>query len=92
MTLLHIEYTSFMSCGCREEDFFMYFHYKSMADNNMPGARPVWTPRAPLAGFLKRSTIHCSTQNMKALSHDCGFGEEDFFFFFTNCKLVYESY
>ena len=27
MTLLHIKYTSFVSCGCRE-DFFMYFHYK----------------------------------------------------------------
>ena len=45
----------------------MYFHYKSMVDNDMPGALPVWTPGAPLAGFIKRSTIHCSTQNMKAL-------------------------
>ena len=45
----------------------MYFHYKSMADNNMPGAWPVWTPGVLLTGFIKRSTIHCSTQNMKAL-------------------------
>ena len=37
MTLLHIKYKSFVSCGCREEDFFMYFHYKSMVDNDMPG-------------------------------------------------------
>ena len=42
----------------------MHFHYKSMVDNDMPGAWPVWTP-----GFIKRSTIHCSTQNMKALCH-----------------------
>ena len=35
MTLLHIKYTSFVSCGCRE-DFFMNFHYKSMIDNDMP--------------------------------------------------------
>ena len=35
-----------------------------MVDNDMPGAWPVWTP-----GFIKRSTIHCSTQNMKALCH-----------------------
>ena len=49
--------------------FFMYFPYKSMVDKDMPGAWPVWTPVAPLVGFIKRSTIHCSTQNMKALGH-----------------------
>ena len=32
-----------------------------------PGAGPVWTPGARLAGFIKRTTIHCYTQNMKAL-------------------------
>ena len=68
MTLLHNKYTSFVSCGCREEDFFMYFH-DIMVDNDMPGAWPVWTPGALLAGFMKRSTINCSTQNMKALGH-----------------------
>ena len=50
MPLLHIKYTSFVPCGCREDFFFMYFHYKSMA-------LPIWTPGAPLAGFTKRSTI-----------------------------------
>ena len=89
-----------------------------MIDNDMPGVWPVWTPGAPLAGFIKRNTIHCYKQNMKALglvvsekiflcfSHDapgagpvwthytllltkyessgpCGFGEEDFFMFFS---------
>ena len=38
-----------------------------MVDNDMPGAWPVWTPGAPLAGFIKRNTIHCYKQNMKAL-------------------------
>ena len=32
-----------------------------------PGEGPVWTPGAPLAGFIIRTTIHCYTQNMKAL-------------------------
>ena len=30
-------------------------------------AGPVWTPGAGLAGFIKRTTIHCYKQNMKAL-------------------------
>ena len=38
-----------------------------MVDNDMPEAWPVWTPGALLAGFIKRTTIHCYTQNMKAL-------------------------
>ena len=71
MTMLYIKYikyTSFVSCCCRE-DFFIYFHYKSMADNDMPGAWPVWTPGAPLAIFIKERIIHWSTQHMKALGH-----------------------
>ena len=47
--------------------FFHYFHCKSIVDNDMPGAWPVWTPGVLLTGFIKRSTTHCSTQNMKAL-------------------------
>ena len=67
MTMLYIKYTSFVSCCCR--DFFIYFHYKSMVDNDMPGTWPVWTPGAPLAAFIKESIIHWSTQHMKALGH-----------------------
>ena len=33
-----------------------------------PGAGPEWTPGAQLAGFIKRNTIYCYKQNMKALS------------------------
>ena len=68
MTMLYIKYTSFVSCCCRE-DFFIYFHYKSMVDNDMPGVWPVWTPGAPLAAFIKENIIHWSTQHMKALGH-----------------------
>ena len=35
--------------------------------HDSPGVGPVWTPGARLAGFIKRTTIHCYTQNMKAL-------------------------
>ena len=63
---MYIKYTSFVSCCCRE-DFFIHFHYKSMVDNDMPGAWPVWTPRARLAAFIKERIIHWSTQHMKAL-------------------------
>ena len=64
MTILYIKYTGFVSCCCRE-DFFIYIHYKSMVDNDMP----VWTSGAPLAAFIKESIIHWSTQHMKALGH-----------------------
>ena len=36
----------------------MYFHYKFMVDNDMPGAWPGWTPWALLAAFIKKSIIH----------------------------------
>ena len=36
MMMLYIKYTGFVSCCCR--DIFIYFHYKSMVDNDMPGA------------------------------------------------------
>ena len=68
MRMLYIKYNSFVSCCCRE-DFFIYFHYKSMVDNDMPGARPVWAPGVPLAALIKESIIHWSTQHMKALGH-----------------------
>ena len=44
-----------------EKKIFLYFH------PDAPGAGPVWTPGACMAGFMKRTTRHCYTQNMKAL-------------------------
>ena len=82
MTMLYIKYTSFVSCCCREF-FFIYFHYKSMVDNDMPGAWPVWTPGAPLAAFIKERIRHWSTQQYES-SGPYGFGEEDFFLCFSH--------
>ena len=65
--LLHTKYESSGPCGFGE--FFLCFSHDA------PGAGPVWTPAAWLAGFIKRATIHCYIQNMN------GFGEEDFFFY-----------
>ena len=58
-TLLHPKYESSGPCGFGK-DFFCFSH-------DAPGAVPVWTPGARLAGFINRTTIHCYTQNMKAL-------------------------
>ena len=44
-----------------EKKIFLYFHHDA------PGTGPVWTTGARLAGFIKRNTIYCYTQNMKAL-------------------------
>ena len=38
-----------------------------MADNEAPGAWPIWTPGSRLAGIIKGLTKHCFTQNIKAL-------------------------
>ena len=47
-TLLHTKYESSGTCGFGEEDFFMFSH-------EAPGAGPVWTPGARLAGFIIRA-------------------------------------
>ena len=44
-----------------EKKIFLCFSHDA------PGAGPVWTPGARLAGFIKRTTIHCYIQIMKAL-------------------------
>ena len=59
--------------------FFMYFHYKSMVDNDMPGAWPVWTLGAPLAEYIEYYTLVHTTYES---SGPYGFTGEDFFMFF----------
>ena len=44
-----------------EKKIFMCFSH------DIPGVLTLWTPGARLAGFIKRTTIHCYTQNRKAL-------------------------
>ena len=39
LTLLHTKYTGFRPCGFREEDFFIFSHYKPMVDNDAPSPR-----------------------------------------------------
>ena len=41
--------------------FFFWFSHDAL------GVGPVWTPGTRLAGFIKRTTKHCYTQNRKAL-------------------------
>ena len=60
--LLQTKYESSGPCDFGEEDFFLCFTH-----DPPPGAGPVRNPGARLAGFIKRTTIHCYTQNMKAL-------------------------
>ena len=60
-----------------EKKIFLCFSHDA------PGAGPVWAPGARLAGFIKRTTIHCHTQNMKSLCLVV-FGKEDFFLCFSH--------
>ena len=78
--MLHTKYESFGPCGFGEEDFFLCFSHDT------PGAGPVWTPGAQLAGFIKRTIIHCYTHNMKALG--LVVSETKIFLCFSHCKSM----
>ena len=57
ITLFHTKYTSFWSCGCREEDCFHMFPVISLWQimyYDVPGAWPVWTPGAWLSVCIKK--------------------------------------
>ena len=56
-TLLHTKYESSGPCGFGEEDFLCFSH-------DAPGAGPVWTSGAWLAGFIKRTIIHIATHKI----------------------------
>ena len=51
-----------------------------MADNDAPGARPIWTPGSQLTGIIKGLSKHCFTQNIKALG--LMVSEKKIFFFY----------
>ena len=82
-TLLHTKYESSGLCGLGEEDFFYVSPIVSLWELMTPGVGPFLTPGAWLAGFIQRTTIHCYTQNMKAL----GFvvSEKKILFMFFPC-------
>ena len=65
-----------------EKKIFRCFSY----DAPPPGAGPVWTPGARLAVFMKKITIHCYTQNIKAL--DLVVSEKKIFLCFSHCKSM----
>ena len=79
-TLLHTKYESSGPCGFGEGRFFLCFSHDA------PGAGPVWTPGAWLAGFMKRTTIHWYTQNMKALG--LVVSEKKIFLCYSHCKSM----
>ena len=52
-----------------EEEIFLFFFFPfvSLWELTTTGVGPFLTPEAWLPGFMKRTTIHCYIQNMKAL-------------------------
>ena len=52
-----------------------------MADDDAPGAGPVWIPGTWLAEFIKRTTIHCYKHNMEVL--DLVVSKKKIFFMFV---------
>ena len=55
--------------------FKCFSHYKPMADNDAPGAWPIFTPGSRLAGIIKELTLlHTKYKN----SGPHGLREEDF--------------
>ena len=63
-----------------EKNIFLCFPHDAS------GAGPVWTPGANMAGFMKRTTKHCYTQNMKALGLVAS--EKKIFICFSHCKSM----
>ena len=64
ITMLHTKIVSFWSCGIRADVLHVspsVWHIMTLS------AWPVRTPWARLAEFIKRITIQCYTQNIKAL-------------------------
>ena len=60
----------------------MFPHYKPMADNDAPGAWPIWAPGSQLAGIIKGLNKHSFTQNIKALG--LMVSEKKIFFYFVS--------
>ena len=79
-TWVHTTYESSGPYGFGEEDFFYVFPMTSPEQGPYGPQGHGWQDLF-IAGFIKRTTIHCYTQNMKDLGLVV-FGEEDFLKFF----------
>ena len=75
-TLLHTKYESSGPCG----SYYVFSH-------DAPGVHTGPAPGAQLAGFIKRTIIHCYTQNMKALGLVVS-EKKIFFLCFSHCKSM----
>ena len=64
-TLLHTKCESSGPSGVGEK--YIFFPIVSLCELIIPGAGPFLTPGTWLEGFIKRTTIHCYTNNMKAM-------------------------
>ena len=66
---MHVKYESSGPSSFREEDFFMFFLWELMGPGagNGPRGGAIFDPRGMVGKFIKRTTIHCYIQNMKAL-------------------------
>ena len=60
-----------------------------MADNDAPGAWPIWTPGSQLAGIIKGLPKHCFSQNIKDLG--LMVSEKKFFYLFSYYKSITEA-
>ena len=69
-----------------EKKFLNVFPIICLWELMTPGAGPFLTPGAWLAGFIKRTTIHCYIQNMKALS--LVVSEKEIALCFSHCKSM----
>ena len=80
-TLLHTKYGSSGPCDF-EEDFLCF----SMTP---PGAGPKLTPGAWLAGFIKRTTVNCYTQNRTPGARLAGFIQRTTVHCYTQNRKLY---
>ena len=64
--------------------FFYVLTIVSLWELMSPGVEPFLTPRTKLAGFIKRTTLNCYPQNMKAL----GLLVSEKIFMFSHCKSM----
>ena len=87
--MLHTKYINIEALALvvsKEKIFTCISFYKTRSGDDAPGAGPLWIPGARLAGFIKRTTIHSYTQNMKALGLVVSL--KKIVLYFSHCKSM----